>query len=439
VVLINSVLSAIPIFYLSFFKLPSCVRLEIISLQRNFLWGGTSGDGSKIPWVKWSDVCRPKKEGGLGVKDLKAFNLSLMAKWRWRLLVEEGSQWKNILSAKYGEVGGLVLGMGARSRASLWWRDLVGLGVVRGVPGDWLQEVFVKKLGNGSNTNFLHDIWCGPVKLAEVYPRLFKLSLQPDDFIRQIGVREDGVWVWQLKWRRPLFVWENEVLNSFLDFFASIPISIEDPSWEFRLDVVGGFSVKANYLFLAKKLSPPSPVSIDQAAVLFRVWNSWAPSKVIVFSWQLLLSRVPTLTNLASRGVVFTGGSSTCVLCGVGIETEHHLFLACPFAWKIWMLVCNWFGVVEVISGSISSFLEGFLASISKGKKSHKGILLVWHAVIWLLWRTRNEKNFQDKGNNVAELLDRIKRTSWEWLLAKKVNAPCMYYEWHVNPLHCIV
>jgi hypothetical protein len=54
---------------------------------------------------------------------------------------------------------------------------------------------------------------------------------------------------------------------------------------------------------------------------------------------------------------------------------------------------------------------------------------LIWHAVIWLLWRTRNEKNIQDKGNNVLELMDKIKRTSWEWLLAKKANAPCMYYE----------
>jgi hypothetical protein len=160
VILINSVLYAIPIFYLSFFKLPSCVRLEIIQIQRNFLWGGTSGDGSKIPWVKWLDVCRPKKEGGLGIKDLKVFNFSLIAKWRWRLLVEGGSQWKKVMSAKYGEVGGLDLGLGVRSRASLWWKDLVSMGVVRGVPGDWLHEVFVKKLDNGSNTKFWHDICC---------------------------------------------------------------------------------------------------------------------------------------------------------------------------------------------------------------------------------------------------------------------------------------
>jgi hypothetical protein len=56
-----------------FFILPSCVRLEIIRIQRNFLWGGTSGDGSKIPWVKWSDVCRPKKEGGLRIWKLLIF------------------------------------------------------------------------------------------------------------------------------------------------------------------------------------------------------------------------------------------------------------------------------------------------------------------------------------------------------------------------------
>jgi hypothetical protein len=78
------------------------------------------------------------------------------------------------------------------------------------------------------------------------------------------------------------------------------------------------------------------------------------------------------------------------------------------------------------------------LASITRGEKSRKGILLVWHATIWLLWRTRNEKKFQDKGNNVIELMDRIKRTFWEWLLAKKANAPRLFYEWHVNPLDCI-
>ncbi|MCI39542.1 hypothetical protein A2U01_0060774, partial [Trifolium medium] len=45
-------------------------------------------------------------------------------------------------------MGGPVLGIGLRSKASLWWQDVVGLGVVRGVSGDWLQDAFVKRIGN---------------------------------------------------------------------------------------------------------------------------------------------------------------------------------------------------------------------------------------------------------------------------------------------------
>jgi hypothetical protein len=67
VVLINSVLASIPIFYLSYFKMPICVWKLIVRIQRQFLWGGVAGGSSKIPWVRWEEVCRPKR-GRLGSK-----------------------------------------------------------------------------------------------------------------------------------------------------------------------------------------------------------------------------------------------------------------------------------------------------------------------------------------------------------------------------------
>ncbi|PNY07585.1 ribonuclease H [Trifolium pratense] len=82
-------------------KISIGVRKAIIRLQRNFLWGTSVSGRSKIPWVSWRDVCRSKKDGGLGVKNLKLFNLSLLAKWRWRLLEEDKSRWKLVLEAKY--------------------------------------------------------------------------------------------------------------------------------------------------------------------------------------------------------------------------------------------------------------------------------------------------------------------------------------------------
>ncbi|KEH37841.1 transmembrane protein, putative [Medicago truncatula] len=80
VVLLNAVLNAIPIFYLSFFKLPVRVWKKVVRIQREFLWGG----GKKVNWVKWSTVCQPRAKGGLGVRDMRVVvNISLLAKWSW--------------------------------------------------------------------------------------------------------------------------------------------------------------------------------------------------------------------------------------------------------------------------------------------------------------------------------------------------------------------
>ena len=70
--LIHSVLNSIPIYFLSFFKIPKKVADKLVSLQRRFLWGG-GPDKNKIAWVKWDIVCLPKEKGGTGHEGYKHF------------------------------------------------------------------------------------------------------------------------------------------------------------------------------------------------------------------------------------------------------------------------------------------------------------------------------------------------------------------------------
>ncbi|KAK2422417.1 hypothetical protein QL285_032952 [Trifolium repens] len=248
VVLLNSVLASISVFYLSFIKMPSSVRKTIIQIQRNFFWGGLMGERDKIPWVSWKDVCRPKVEGGLGVKDLLLFNLSLLAKWRWRLLVEDGSLWKKVLEAKYGGVGRQPLSMNRNYKFSSWWRDLVGLGVLPGVEGDWTQDVFVRKVGIGGSTRFWLDAWVGNVPLCVTFPRLFKISLQTNLCVKDMGAWENDTWIWCLEWRRSFFTWEEELFVKLLEIIEPTPISKKDDVWAC---IFGGpFTVSSLYLFL---------------------------------------------------------------------------------------------------------------------------------------------------------------------------------------------
>jgi hypothetical protein len=126
IVLINAVLNAIPIFYLSYLKMPKKVWKELVKIQRVFLWAGLSKT-SKTCWVKWDCICRPKKEGGLGVRDLRWVNVSLLAKWKWKLLSCEPELWKEVMVARYGldVMGKRNLGdCDVTKLGSKWWRDL---------------------------------------------------------------------------------------------------------------------------------------------------------------------------------------------------------------------------------------------------------------------------------------------------------------------------
>ena len=71
--LIKSVLSAIPLYYLSLFKAPEEVCKSIIRIQRRFLWGWGKEKRS-ISWVSWKEVCKEHEEGGLGIKEIRKFN-----------------------------------------------------------------------------------------------------------------------------------------------------------------------------------------------------------------------------------------------------------------------------------------------------------------------------------------------------------------------------
>ena len=58
--LLCSVLSAIPIFYLSVFKVPMGVSKQLEGLMRRFFWRGIRvGEGQGMLLVAWDVVCRP--------------------------------------------------------------------------------------------------------------------------------------------------------------------------------------------------------------------------------------------------------------------------------------------------------------------------------------------------------------------------------------------
>ncbi|GJX64450.1 hypothetical protein Tco_0298793 [Tanacetum coccineum] len=68
--LIVVVLESIHVYWASVFLLPATIIKEINRLLKNFLWNQSEKTDGKAK-VAWSSICRPKDQGGLGLKNLQ--------------------------------------------------------------------------------------------------------------------------------------------------------------------------------------------------------------------------------------------------------------------------------------------------------------------------------------------------------------------------------
>lgn len=153
IVRIQSVLSSLPLYFFSFYRVPRKVLKTLIGIQRSFLWGGYESRRN-IAWISWKKVCSPREQGGLGLKDLDLFNMSLLGR-RWRILVDKHACWWHIIQDRYGEVGSEVdLGKWSSRNSSQWWRNLCAIDQGGTMPLNWFSRELRRKVGNGESVSF---------------------------------------------------------------------------------------------------------------------------------------------------------------------------------------------------------------------------------------------------------------------------------------------
>lgn len=116
--------------------------------------------------VKWSRICRSKRIGGLGIKDLSKQNISLLVKW-WCKLENKKGLWQHIVRARYFS-NKTVAAIQPRFTDSPCWKAIMKV-----------KDVYFAGrkivINSGKLVRLWHDPWFSDVPLKNHFPVLFDI------------------------------------------------------------------------------------------------------------------------------------------------------------------------------------------------------------------------------------------------------------------------
>lgn len=320
-VLIKAVLQSIPNYIMSCFELPLYHIRTLESAIRRVWWGG--GLKQKMAWLSWEELCKPKCVGGLGFRDLRSFNLALLAKQSWRLLIHPTSLMGKVFKGKYFPHSNF-LNAHLGPRPSATWRGILKARV-------FFEKGLRTRIGNGQATR----IWGTPWIPDDGHHRVFTPqplnSLFPD---RVADLIDPMMRTWRVELIEEVF-WPVDRAR-----ILAIPIGateVEDRLiWHHAKD--GKFSVKSCYHYIqvlrSSSMNSQGPSNSGMSAKQWNlIWTLKLPPKIRIFLWRACANILPTKVALFRRHIA---ANPYCDRCGLEVESLTHALFVCRDSQDIW-------------------------------------------------------------------------------------------------------
>ncbi|GJY58003.1 RNA-directed DNA polymerase, eukaryota, reverse transcriptase zinc-binding domain protein [Tanacetum coccineum] len=414
--LLKSVLTSIPLYHMSIYKVPMGVLKKLESIRRNF-FNCTDGSVRKSSWTSWSKVLASKKNGGLGVSSFFAHNRALLFKWVWRFFTDESSLWSSFIKALFGIHG--ALGCVLRTHQRSTWTDIIHAIQSLNDKGINLFQFIQKKIGNGEKTLFWDDIWSGDIAFKDQFKRLYALEVS-----KSISVAEKlgHPSICHSFRRLPRGGIEQELYNLLCSKVDTFVLPNMADRWSWSLEGSGLFSVKSSRNLIDDKYLPKADVPTR--------WVNVLPIKVNVFAWKVFLDSLPTRLNISLRGIGIP--SIFCPVCNLAVESTTHIFFSCSVTRKVWRKVLIWWDLDDAIFHSYNDWIL-WLVNIRLPKQLKEFLEGICYVMWWLIWRFRNQLLFSNSPPKLESLFDDVVQMSYLWMHSRyksKIN----WIDWLKNP-----
>ena len=228
----------------------------------------------------------------MGFRDLRAFNLAMLAKQGWRLLTDTTSLVYQCFKARYFPRTS-VLEASESSNCSFVWRSLVAALPILRLGHCW-------RVDDGLSINVYRDRWIPEYPTNKPF-----LSVRDE---------EEEEWVSRLI-NQDIHVWRRDFIMAHFNQYegeaiCNIPLSRRQVSdsifWKHNKD--GIFTVKSAYKVAKAQLwkldRAESSSSNGGSPVWAAIWKLRIPNKIKVFGWRASHDILPTRRNLKKKRVL---------------------------------------------------------------------------------------------------------------------------------------
>ncbi|KAJ1254358.1 hypothetical protein BS78_K077700 [Paspalum vaginatum] len=379
---IKSVLSAMPIFAMMANKLPTWVKKDIDSICRKFFWAGSDSSVRGKCLVTWPVVSKPTEFGGLGVLDLKLFNVALQTRWLWLQRADENRVWT-----------GLPIKVAAEVRA-------------------FFEASITIKVSNGCRTLFWRDKWLDGEAISMIAPDLF--AVIPRRTSSSLTVAEGLL---GRSWIRGI---AGGLSVTILVQYLSLWERLEHEHLREEENDTVVWKWSENGVYTASSAYSALQLGSQRFPGHELIWSSWLPLRVRIFLWLAHRHRLWTADRRRKRGL---DARELCWLCNRRPESCFHLLVECRLTTIIWEVLFARAGLAVLAVAGCRRILDWW-QKIREcwPPQRRKGVDTLFGLVCWIVWKERNTCCFNGDHPSFGRTLSAVRDLSKLWVLGGAVK-----------------
>jgi hypothetical protein len=337
----------------------------------NYLWND-SVENHKYHLANWELVSMSKEQGGLGLPSLRDLNISLLASWLKRYNKDKDKLWTELIDHKYDTVNPNIF-MSKTVGASSFFKGFMWAAQAAKMGYKW-------KVGNGKRIRLWEDNWLGSSSLAIQFWPLYRIVNEKGKTLAELW---DGINL-KCTFRRSISESLYQSWLEVVELVATVQFTEEADEMVWQFSSSGIYSSQSLYRIINFRGIMPVHVSA--------VWSLKIPPRVHFFLWLVIKNRALTRDNLAKRRNV---EDENCLL---EKESIHHVFFDCVVAKQCWCIMS------DILGCSVGENMTN-VGKYSLSNKKHCLVNMVSSAVIWSIWKLRNDLCFQRYGWRSMEML----------------------------------